>query len=218
MRKFIIGLVLTFAIVAQAATVVSYPLSKKRGGTGADNSSVTFPASGTITTNAGTQTLTNKTISGASNTLTNIPLSALPASTYAISSGASGFATSTSGTYADVTNLSVSFTATGRPVMIVLVPDGSDYSGILCGGTSSVSVDGCFIKALRDSTDVGFHRFGSSYTQGSAGGTIYSALGAVSFVDVPSAGTYTYKIQYKITLANQSLQVRNAKLLVYQLF
>jgi hypothetical protein len=40
-------------------------LAKSRGGTGADNSSVTFPASGTLVTEAGTQTLTNKTITSA---------------------------------------------------------------------------------------------------------------------------------------------------------
>lgn len=36
-------------------------LAKVRGGSAQDNSSITFPASGTLTTNAGTQTLTNKT-------------------------------------------------------------------------------------------------------------------------------------------------------------
>ena len=40
-------------------------LAKVRGGTGADNSSVTFPASGTLVTEAGSQTLTNKTITSA---------------------------------------------------------------------------------------------------------------------------------------------------------
>jgi hypothetical protein len=37
-------------------------LAKSRGGTGADNSSVTFPASGTIVTRTATETLTNKTL------------------------------------------------------------------------------------------------------------------------------------------------------------
>ena len=46
-------------------------LARVRGGTGADMSSVTFPASGVLTTNAGTQTLTNKTFD-ATSTLTGV--------------------------------------------------------------------------------------------------------------------------------------------------
>lgn len=44
-------------VMSQEAT-----LAKSRGGSGQDNSSVIFPASGTLTTNDGVQTLTNKTI------------------------------------------------------------------------------------------------------------------------------------------------------------
>lgn len=49
-------------------------LAKSRGGTGADNSSVTFPSSGTITTDAGTSTFTNKTYdaAGTGNVLSNV--------------------------------------------------------------------------------------------------------------------------------------------------
>jgi len=47
-------------------------LAKVRGGTGADNSSVTFPASGTIPTEASSSILTNKTIDADLNTLSNI--------------------------------------------------------------------------------------------------------------------------------------------------
>lgn len=52
-------------------------LAKSRGGTGADNSSVTFPSTGTITTDAGTATLTGKTIDGDDNTVQDLPVSSL---------------------------------------------------------------------------------------------------------------------------------------------
>lgn len=52
-------------------------LAKSRGGSGQDNSSITFPASGVLVTEAGTQTLTGKTIDGDDNTVQDLPLTAL---------------------------------------------------------------------------------------------------------------------------------------------
>lgn len=54
-------------------------LAKSRGGSAQDNSSITFPASGVLTTNAGTQTLSNKTFSD-SVTLAEIATPSTPAS------------------------------------------------------------------------------------------------------------------------------------------
>jgi hypothetical protein len=47
-------------------------LAKARGGSGQDNSSLTFPATGTLATLAGAEALTNKTIVAGSNTITGI--------------------------------------------------------------------------------------------------------------------------------------------------
>ncbi len=52
-------------------------LAKSRGGTGADNSSVTFPSTGVIVTEAGSETLTNKSISGDANTISNLGVTTL---------------------------------------------------------------------------------------------------------------------------------------------
>lgn len=52
-------------------------LSKARGGAGANMSSVTFPSTGVLVTEGGTQILTGKTIDGNSNTITNISSSAV---------------------------------------------------------------------------------------------------------------------------------------------
>lgn len=57
-------------------------LSKAKGGTGADNSSVTFPSSGTIVTEAGSATLTNKTLTApVISTISNTGTLTLPTST-----------------------------------------------------------------------------------------------------------------------------------------
>lgn len=109
-------------------------LAKSRGGTGADNSSVTFPASGVLVTEAGTQTLTNKTlttpvisqisntgtltlptstdtvvgrattdtltnksISGSTNTITNVPLATAVSGTLPVANGGTGQTSYTNG-------------------------------------------------------------------------------------------------------------------------
>lgn len=64
------------------ATEITGLLPKANGGTGADNSSVTFPASGVIVTEAGSQTLTNKTLtSPVISTISNTGSLTLPTST-----------------------------------------------------------------------------------------------------------------------------------------
>lgn len=67
-------------VVINSATglLTSEPyLSKSRGGAGSDMSSVTFPSSGILVTEAGIETLTNKTINGTQNTITNVSAGSL---------------------------------------------------------------------------------------------------------------------------------------------
>ena len=86
------------------------------GGTGIDTSGsgneVTFAIDSTVTTNSGTQTLTNKTISGANNTISNID-------------------------NASLSNSSISFTASKSAIFIsflifLLMPDSLLASLIIC--------------------------------------------------------------------------------------
>lgn len=66
-------------IINNASGVMSSEatLAKTRGGTGADNSSVTFPSTGTIVTRDATETLTNKTIDGDDNILQDVSITSL---------------------------------------------------------------------------------------------------------------------------------------------
>jgi hypothetical protein len=61
-------------------------LDKTRGGTGI-SSTATFPASGTVVTEAGSATLTNKTINGNDNTVTNVSLTTGVTGTLPIANG-----------------------------------------------------------------------------------------------------------------------------------
>lgn len=80
-------------------------LAKSRGGTGADNSSVTFPSTGTIPTNAGSATFTNKTIDGDDNTIQDLAV----ASFKTVIGQASSF---------------LSFNGSGAPIVTKAVPAG----------------------------------------------------------------------------------------------
>ena len=72
------------------------------GGTGISSTvsgdSVTFAIDNTVTTNSGTQTLTNKTINGPDNTITNIANASLANSSITISDGSNSTATALGGT------------------------------------------------------------------------------------------------------------------------
>jgi hypothetical protein len=98
------------------------------------------------------------------------------------SSSSSGATTITSGSATDVTNLSVSITTSGRPVMILLQ---NNYDGTNSGLLSNTSATNPgYIYVLR----------GASVISGWQIPTNRNGNIPIVF-DQPAAGTYTYKIQ-----------------------
>jgi len=130
----------------------------------------------------------------------------LPASNYALSSSCGSYSQSASA-YTDVTNLSVSLTTHGRPVMLLLVSDGSGNDG----GIQSLATNGCALKALRGSTEIGRQAFVQT-----SGSTSMKSSPA-PFFDVPAAGTYTYKVQLSSNDGVTNQYVRYCKLLAIEL-
>ena len=123
-------------------------------------------------------------------------------------SASCGAFTSTSSSYIDVTNLSVSITTTGRRVSIELMADGDTTNRSMF---SVAGGDSLFFQIYRDSTVI--------CTTGAiapSGAAIQVPSSCVTFKEKPSAGTYTYKIQGK-TSAGSLWGVTRAKLIVYEM-
>lgn len=138
-------------------------------------------------------------------------------------SPSSGSASTTSTTFIDVTNLEVELTTTGRPIMLMLIGDGTGTGSFIQAtraSTSAVSVD-IRLQALRNSTVI--DRFDTaavgehSPDVGLLPNTLMTAIppSSVKFVDTPSAGTYTFKIQYSTSVS--SAVVTNVRLLAYEM-
>lgn len=126
-------------------------------------------------------------------------------------SDSSGSASRTAQTFADVTNLSVTITTSGRPVLIMLIPDGDVVNGSQVMFTESgagESADVAHFKILRDATEIVLTKL-SSNTFGSGATTVTVAIppAAISAIDTPAAGTYVYKLQYKVEDGDASEQV-----------
>lgn len=113
-------------------------------------------------------------------------------------------------TPADVTNLSITLTTYGNPVMLMLIPGGTNPSYI--EGTAGVSGYRGWIYMVRGSTSLNQFKFN---TTGTNSGVITWPPGSVSFIDPVGAGTYTYKIQASIDLG--TMNMFNMSLVAYEL-
>jgi hypothetical protein len=110
-----------------------------------------------------------------------------------ITSTTSGLFSTSASSYVTPTNLSVSITTTGRPVLLMLQGDTTTSSGkggrIQCAGNSNY-----LLSFFRGVTNVSRLTFQSDV---SAAGFVTDELPASAFacIDAPTAGTYTYTFQ-----------------------
>lgn len=123
-----------------------------------------------------------------------------------ISSSCSTFSTSSS-SFVNVTNLSVTITTSGRPVMILVQPDGSGSGGELQVPANNDMA----VQILRGVSSVYFTIFGSG-----TGPNFSIPVSSVLFLDTPSAGTYTYQVQMK-SPSGGTVICDNAVLVAYEL-
>lgn len=118
----------------------------------------------------------------------------------------SGNFTTTSTSLTDVTNLSVSITTTGRPIQLVLLG--------FVGTTSRVQVQATgtaigFISFVRDANVL-------QEAELQAETELFIPPGTVNHIDLIGAGTYTYKVQVKVS-AGTTFGVFNCRLVVYEI-
>lgn len=114
------------------------------------------------------------------------------------SSSGTAYSNSTA-SYTDVTNMSVSPTASGdRPIQILVIPDGSGtfFSGIYDAATASGQIRA---KLLKDGSVIAWQILGAS----TSGGEPVPYIQSLTFFDPsPTAGAHTYKLQLAATNSN----------------
>ncbi len=130
----------------------------------------------------------------------------LPAVGQQISSTCGGFSTA-SGPYVDVTNLSVTFTTLGRPVILMLIPENPSNDSFIIppttGGTG-------FIQFVQDGVGVGEFETTLNTSQ-------IARLGiTLTTIVVPSAGSHTFKVQAHSS-GGQTFSVARYHLAAYEL-
>jgi hypothetical protein len=136
-------------------------------------------------------------------------------------SASSGAFSTSSGSFVSITNLSVTIKCSGRPIMLLLVPDGQ---------TSLVSYVGCYVSGSGTTgatASFGFWREASQismqtvYLQITSNNSIkasYVPCGSISFVDTPAPGVYTYELKAVVVGAGSpEARAHYVKLLAYEL-
>jgi len=150
--------------------------------------------------------------------LTQVQRSNLPTVGQQISGSSGNFSTSSTG-YVDVTNLSVTITTNGRPVVLGLLWDGTAGTGgaaKIGGSVSGSNSVGVHFAIVRDGSTMVWQG-NLTLSTGGSNQTIYTAPPSGILVPI-SAGTYTFKFQaYGASAASNTAFVSNCVMYVYEL-
>lgn len=133
-----------------------------------------------------------------------------------VSSSSGSYSLTGTTSITDVTNLSITITTTGRPVFVGLISDGTGVQSTIVYTDTQVQLSP-ELYFYRGATNIS----AQSFAQRVGGSSVYSFTGvpvsAVSHIDIPSAGTYTYKFSVRPTASTAVMEVLNAKLIAYEL-
>lgn len=129
-------------------------------------------------------------------------------------SASSGSYTSSSTSFVQVTNLSVTITTTGRPVFVGLIADPSTFSTIVLARANGVVLAGT-VAIVSGATPIAQYALNSTLTTGAFGSLAYP-VASISTIDSPSAGSQTYTCQVQV-LSGSQFSITNCRLIAYEL-
>lgn len=110
--------------------------------------------------------------------------------------------------------ISVDITTNGRPVEIALSPGGASATAYIqvFNNASTASTAGTF-RLLRGTSTVGTQQLAMDPQGGVSSKTLSLPTGSLYFIDVISAGSYTYKLQGLGNAPTDTVQIINAKMI-----
>jgi len=138
----------------------------------------------------------------------------LGAANYGISSDCNTY-TYSGTSYADITNLSVTITTTGRPVVVKLIGNANDSYVQVSRTTASTT--SATLQFLEDGSAPQEQGMWSLVSPAPTSLSVLIPTSAFQGFFVPAAGSHTYKVQGKTQNALDVLTVREARLVAYEL-
>lgn len=170
-------------------------------------SGATLPAWGPVNLADGTNAITGQLASKA-----NLPALGIQKS----SSSGSFTSSSACTTFADVTNLSISVTTTGRPVQISFQGTGGDsYFAVTSSSTTNIVARYIVVRGSTEISRAAVAIVGATNGAQLLGSTAPGSMNVID--DTVTAGTYTYKVQTCVVGAGVSASVPNVIMLGYEL-
>lgn len=173
------------------------------------SASYVIPDGAVTTAKLASQAVTTAKIADAS--VTQAKRAALNIVTSSSSSSFSG----SSGSPADITNMTVTITTTGRPVQVCLQSDGSNNSARIYVTASNDNIAADLYLVRDSSTTIAIPRLAVGFSPSSTSTTV-EALAFYCYIDTPSAASHTYKWQYGISNSS-TINVQNMKTIAFEL-